>query len=73
MNAIRLFVASLLMCSFACNLSADTPQIRVSVEAKGKNGDDARIVSALSRELRKLDGVSVTDAQPALKIYCLVI
>lgn len=29
------------------------------------------MVSALSREFRKLDGVSVTDIQPALKILCV--
>jgi hypothetical protein len=73
MNAITPFVASLLICSFACKLSADTPQIRLSVEAHGENGDDARIVSALSREFRKLDGVLVIDTQPALKITCVVV
>jgi hypothetical protein len=64
------FVASLLICSFAFNLSADTPQIRVSLVVKGD--DEAQMVSALSQELRKLDGVLVTDTQPALKIICLV-
>ena len=73
MKAIIPFVASLLICSFACNLSAGTRQIRVSVQAEGRNGDDARMVSALSRELRKLDGVSVTDTQPPIKIFCVVI
>jgi hypothetical protein len=65
------FVASLLIGSFPCNLSADTPQIRVSVQAQGDNGDDARMVSALSREFSKLDGVSVTETQPAIKIDCV--
>ena len=64
------FVASLLICSLGCNLSAATPQVRLSVEVKGANGDDTRMVSALSHELRKLDGVSVTDIQPALEITC---
>jgi hypothetical protein len=72
MNAIIPFVASLLICSFACNLSADTPQIRVNVQASGGNGDDARMVSALSREFSKLDGVSVIDTQPAIKIDCVI-
>jgi hypothetical protein len=67
------FVASLLMCLLACDLSADTPQIRLSVQAQGEHGDDARMVSALSHEFRKLDGVSVTDTQPALKVTCVVI
>ena len=30
------------------------------------------MISALSHEFRKLDGVSVTDTQPALKIGCVV-
>jgi hypothetical protein len=67
------FVASLLICSIACTSSADTPQIRVGIQAKIENGNDAQIVSALSREIRKLDGISVTDSQPALKISCVVI
>jgi hypothetical protein len=67
------FIASLLICSFACNSLGDTPQIRLSVQAQGDNGDDARMVSALSREFRKLDGVLVTDTQPTLKITCMVI
>jgi hypothetical protein len=66
-----LFVASLWICFFQCNLSADTQQIRVSVNAQGSDSV-AEIVSALSREFRKLDGVVVTDTQPALKIDCVV-
>src|SRR5882724_6724429 len=73
MNAIISLVASLLIWSFACNLSADVPQIRISVDAQGDKGDDTRMVSALSHEFRKLDGVSVTDTQPALKVTCVVI
>ena len=69
---ITLLAASLLTCSFAFNLSADAPQIRVAFAVTGKNGDDTRMVSALSHEFRKLDGVSVTEAQPTLKIYCIV-
>lgn len=64
------FVASLLICWFACNLSADTPQIRLSVKVEGD--DDVQMVSALSREFRKLDGVSLTDTQPTLTIRCVV-
>jgi hypothetical protein len=41
--------------------------------AQGDNGDDARMISALSHKFRKLDGVSVTDTQPALNITCVVI
>lgn len=70
MNPITPFVASLLICSFPWNLSADSPQIRVSIQARVHNGDDARMLGALSHEFRNLDGVSVTDTQPALKIYC---
>jgi len=40
------FVASLLICSIACTSSADTPQIRVGIQAKIENGNDAQIVSA---------------------------
>ncbi len=73
MNATIPFVVGLLICSFAGNLSADTPQIRVSVqiEGEGDNAGDAHMLSALSREFRKLDGVSVTDTQPALKVLCI--
>jgi len=70
---ILLIIASLLICSFPCNLSADTPQIRVSVETRGLDNDDPRMLSALLREFRKLDGVVVTDTQPALKITCNVL
>src|SRR5215472_15592874 len=66
-------VASLFICSLPCNLSADTPQIRISVETRGLDNDDPRMLSALSREFRKLDGVVVTDTQPALKITCDVL
>jgi len=31
------------------------------------------MLSALSHEFRKLDGVSVTDKQPALKVDCITI
>ncbi len=31
------------------------------------------MLSALSHEFRKLDGVSVTDTQPALKVNCITI
>ena len=64
-------VASLLICSLPCNLSADSPQIRVSVTCEEEN-DGPRLLSALSHELRKLDGVLVTDTQPAVRIDCLI-
>jgi len=67
------FVASLLICSLSFNLPADTPQIRLSVDAAVLRGDTPSMVSALSREFRKLDGVLVTDKQPELKISCTVI
>jgi hypothetical protein len=73
MKAIIGFVASVLICSFACNLSADTPKIRVSIEAQRHNANDAQMISALSHEFRKLDGVSVSDTPPALKVSCLVV
>jgi hypothetical protein len=68
-----LFIASLLIWSFACDLSADTPPIRVSVQADCRDCDTAQMLSALSHEFRKLDGVSVTDKQPALKVDCITI
>jgi hypothetical protein len=58
-------IASLLICLSARNLSADTPRIRVSVAVRGD--DEPQMLSALSHELRKLDGVLVTDTEPALK------
>src|SRR6516165_7632141 len=68
------FFTSLLICSFSLNLSADTPQIRVSVHAiANPDGDTPSTIGALSREFRKLDGVLVTDKQPELKISCSVI
>ena len=39
---------------------------------QGNTGETAQIVSALSHHFRKLDGVSVTDTEPALRIQCLV-
>src|SRR5215475_3485109 len=63
--------ASMLICSFSFDLSADTPRIRVSVQAQGLDNDDALMLGALSREFRKLDGVVVTDTQPTLTIMCL--
>jgi hypothetical protein len=62
------FCRCLLICLFACNLLADTPPIRVSIEGKCSECDEAQMVSALSHEFRKLDGVLVADTQPALKI-----
>ena len=64
------FVLSLLICSFTCNVSPDTPPIRISVQVQGD--DDVQMFSALSREFRKLDGISVNDTQPALTIHCIV-
>jgi hypothetical protein len=68
-----LAIATLSICTLASKPLADTLQIRVSVGAQGDNGDDARMVSALSREFRKLDGVLVTDTQPVLRITCVVV
>jgi hypothetical protein len=64
------FVLSLLICSFTCNVSPDTPPIRISVQVQGD--DDVQMFSALSREFRKLDGISANDTQPALTIHCIV-
>jgi hypothetical protein len=68
MDAIVPFVASLSFYLLACDLLANTPQIRVSIEATVKNDDDAKMISALSHEFRKLDGVQVIDTQPDLQI-----
>jgi hypothetical protein len=38
----------------------------------GDEGDDTRMLSALSHEFRKLDGVLVTDTEPSLEITCVV-
>jgi hypothetical protein len=73
MRAITLFVVSLLIWAFTYNSSADTPQIRLSVQVVGDEPDDVQLLSALSQEFRKLDGVSVTDNQPALRIRRVVI
>jgi len=73
MNAILSFVVTLLTYVFACQMLAGAPEIRVNVTAPtGDNGDDAQMVSALSHEFRKLDGVLVTDTKPALNISCVV-
>ena len=73
MHAVTLFIASL-FCSLGCNLSADTPPIRVSLKVTCQNCDnDANLVSALSHEFRKLDDVLVTDTQPELKVDCVVV
>jgi hypothetical protein len=61
------------ICSFAGSLLGETPQIRISIGAQSDNGDDARMVSALSHEFRKLDNVLVTDTQPTLKITCVAV
>src|SRR5262245_60498629 len=67
------FVVSLLVCWFACNLSADTPPIRISVQVNREDADSERLVSALLREFGKLDGVTVDGMQPALTIHCVVV
>ena len=63
----------IIVCLLASNLLGEAPQIRISIGAQADNGDDARMVSALSREFRKLDNVLVTDAQPALKVTCVLV
>ncbi len=73
MNAIPPFVASLLIWAFTCNSSADTPPIRLKVQVVRDDADGERLVSALSREFRKLDGVAVTDERPAREIHCVVL
>jgi hypothetical protein len=70
---IALFAVSLSIYSFKFNLSADTPQIRISVDILDENGNDVRMLSALSHEFRKLDGVVVTDTHPMLKVSCSMI
>ena len=57
------FVVSLLVCWFACNLPADTWPIRIKVQVFRGDADGERLVSALSGEFRKLDGVTVDDTQ----------
>ena len=74
---IRPMLRSLLVVSLSCTplmrSSADAAQIRVSVSAQAEHGDDARMVSALSREFRKMDGLLVTDTEPGLKVTCVLI
>jgi hypothetical protein len=58
----------------AAVIFAGTPEIRVNVESSTRNnGNDTQMVSALSHEFRKLDGVLVTDTKPALNISCAVV
>jgi hypothetical protein len=59
------FVAGLLICSLGSNLSAGTPLIRLSIQANCPDYDKEQMVSALSHEFRKLDGVSVTKVPVA--------
>ena len=68
----RIVIASLSICLFAYNLSADTKPIRVSVAVHCSSRDEAQMRSAVSHEFRRLDGVSVTDTQPALKVTCAI-
>jgi len=67
------FLVSLLVCWFACNLPADTWPIRIKVQVFRGDADGERLVSALSGEFRKLDGVTVDDMQPAVEIHCVVL
>jgi hypothetical protein len=53
-------------------MPADTQHIRVSISADADEGDTPSMVSAVSREFRKLDGVLVTDTLPELRILCRV-
>jgi len=52
MHLRSLFVASLLICLFACNLWADTPPIRVSVAVHCTDCGEAQMLSAVSHEFR---------------------
>lgn len=67
------FVVSLLVCWFTCTLSAGTPPIRINVQASRDDADSERLVSALTREFGKLDGVMVDGMQPAITIHCVVV
>ena len=72
-NTIVSLVVTLLTYVFACHLLAGTPEIRVNVTApSGDTADNEQMVSALSHEFRKLDGVLVTDTKPMLNISCIV-
>jgi hypothetical protein len=52
-------------------LFADSPKLRISVDAQSHQGDSGKMVSLLSSEFRKLDGVLVTDTQPEAKVTCV--
>jgi hypothetical protein len=60
-------VAALSPCLFA-----DAPKIRITVDAEADDGTSGKMVSLLSGEFRKLDGVLITDAQPEFRISCVL-
>jgi hypothetical protein len=72
MTAARLFIC------FLCIFSSVAPSVvaeplRVSVRASGDAGLGEQFVGLLSHEIRKLDGVVVTDSQPQLILECVVV
>lgn len=71
MNAIIPFAASVLICSFACDSPADTPQIRVSVSVKAKGNTSE---GNIGREelLGYVASVAITDGDGRLVGHFIV-
>jgi hypothetical protein len=62
-----------MLCCVALVARVDASDIRVGVHADADNGLTGKLVSALSREVRALQGVVVTDDQPQFRLSCSVI
>ncbi len=62
-----------MLCSLAFPVCIVASDIRVTVHAEADNGLTGKLVSALSREVRALQGVVVTDDQPQFRLSCSVI
>lgn len=56
-----------------CVALAEPQPLRVSVQAQAEGGLTGKLVSLMSRELRKLDSVTVTDQAPQFVLTCTLV
>src|SRR5438132_1202698 len=70
MTRTLVFVLSLMS---ACVAMAEPQPLRVTVQAEAQGGLTDKLVSLMSRELRKLEGVTVTDQDPQFVLSCMLV
>jgi len=69
------FLAFALLCGLktVASTQRQRPVVRISLSVDAADGLNSRITSYLSRELRKIDDVTITDTNPLYRINCVAL